>query len=233
MNFVDRYWEWRRRRALGASLRAPERARELALVAEVLVERRGVSRRPGEREQALPVGEATAAPAHPGGAPSERRAKAETHKTARSPGRDAPGRPTILAAIDGRRSSAEVGWHAVRLAEGLRAKLFVLSFINVAPASRMGVYRSLALAELERDSEDMAKQTKELAEKSGVECEVRRALDPRPSRAIAAAAEEVGAYCVVIGSPGTSVVDRLLDRALGGAHGKVLRRARCPVLSVR
>jgi nucleotide-binding universal stress UspA family protein len=121
----------------------------------------------------------------------------------------------------------------VRLAEGLGAKLFVLSFISVAPASRTSVYRRLALAELKRDSDDMAKQTKELAEKSGVECEVRRALDPRPSRAIVAAAEGVGAYCVVIGSSGASVVDQLLDRALGGVHEKVIRRARCPVLSVR
>ncbi len=233
MSFVDRYWEWRRWRAFEASLRASEHARERALVADVLMDRRGISRRPGDREQALPVGEAAAAPAHPDGVPSKRRAKAQTHKTVLSPDRDAPGRPTILATIDGTRSSAEVGRHAVRLAEGLGANLFVLSFISVAPASRTGVYRRRALAELKRDSDDMAKQTKELAEKSGVECEVRRALDPRPSPAIVAAAEEVGAYCVVIGSSGASVVDRLLDRALGGVHEKVLRRARCPVLSVR
>ncbi len=230
MSFVDRYWEWRRRRALEASLRASEHARELALVADILMDRRGISRRPGDREQAPPVG---AAPAHPDGVSSSRRAKAQTHETTLSPDCDAPGRPTILAAVDGTRSSAEVGRHAVRLAEGLGAKLLVLSFISVAPASRTGVYRRLALAQLKRDSDDMAKQTKELAEESGVECEVRWALDPRPSRAIVAAAEEVGAYCVVIGSSGASVVDRLLDRALGGVHEKVLRRARCPVLSVR
>ncbi len=214
-------------------MRVRERARELALVAEVLAQHGGISRRLGDREWALPVGEAAAAPAHFDGAPSKRRAKTQTHEMALSPVRDAPGGPTILAAIDGTRSSAEVGRHAVRLAEGLRAKLFVLSFVNATPASRMGVYRGLALAELERDSEDMAKQTKELAEKSGVECEVRRALDPRPSRAIAAAAEEVGACCVVIGSPGASVVDRWLDRALRGVHEKLLRRARCLVLDVR
>ena len=34
-------------------------------------------------------------------------------------------------------------------------------------------------------------------------------------------------------SPGTSVVDRLFARAVGGTHDKVLRQARCPVLSVR
>ena len=234
MSFVDRYWEWRRWRALEASLRVSEHARELALVADILIDRRGISRRPGDRERGLRVGEAFGqAPAHPDGVPSKPRAKAQTHKTALSPDRDAPARPTVLAAIDGRRSSAEVGRHAVRLAEGLGANLFVLSFISVAPASRTGAYRRLALAELKRESEEMVKQTKELAEKSGVECEVRRALELRPSRAIVAAAEEVGAYCVVIGSSGASTVDRLLDRALGGVHEKVLRRARCPVLSVR
>jgi len=118
----------------------------------------------------------------------------------------------------------------VRLADGLGAKLLVLSFISVAPASRTGVYRRLAVAQLKRDSEDLTMQTKELAEKSGVECE---ALDPSPSRSIIAAAEEVDAYCIVIGLSGPSVVDHLLDRALGGVHEKVLRRARCPVLSVR
>ena len=233
MSFVDRYWEWRRGRALEASLRVSEHARELAPVADVLTNRRGISRRPGDREQGLPVGEAAAAPAYPDSVPSKPRVKSQTHKTALSPDRDAPARPTVLAAIDGTRSSAEVGRHAVRLAEGLGANLFVLGFISVAPASRAGVYRRLALAELKRDSDDMVRQTKELAEKSGVECAVRRALDPRLSRAMVAAAEEVRAYCVVIGSSGASVVDRLLDRALGGVHEKVLRRARCPVLSVR
>ena len=224
MSFVDRYWEWRRGRALEASLRASEHARERTLVADVLMDRHGISRRPGDREQKPPVGEADVAP-------SERRARVQAHKTARPPDRAA--RPTVLAAIDGTGSSAEVGRHAVRLAEGLGADLFVLSFIRVPPASRTGVYRRLALAELKRDSEDMVEQTKELAEASGVECEVRRALDPRPARAIVAAAEELRAYCVVIGSSGASVVDRLLDRALGRAHEKVLRRAKCPVLSVR
>ncbi len=205
----------------------------MALDADALTNPRGISRRPGDREQGLPVGEGTAVPAHSVDTPSIPRVKSQTHKTALSPDRDAPARPTVLAAIDGTRSSAQVGRHAVRLAEGLGANLFVLSYISVAPASRAGVYRRLALAELRRDGDDMVRQTKELAEKSGVECAVRRALDPRPSRAVVAAAEEVRAYCVVIGSSGASVVDRLLDRALGGVHEKVLRRARCPVLSVR
>ena len=233
MSFVDRYWEWRRRRALWASLWASEHPRDLALVADGLTDHRANTRRPGDRERTPPVGEAAAAPARPDDVPSNRRARAQTHKTALPPDRDAPARPTVLAAIDGTKSSAKVGRHAVRLADGLDARLFVLSFISVAPASRAGAHRRLAVAQLRRDSDYLAKQTEELAEKSGVECAVRRALDPCPSRAIVAAAEEVGAYCVVIGSSGASAVDRLLDRALGGVHEKVLRRAGCPVLSVR
>ncbi len=246
MSFVDRYWEWRRQRALGASLRSGEHARELALVAELLMERRGISRHWADREQVLPVGQVPAASDRSGhgwsratrkssrtfeqecsGESSVRRTGGNERSIA-----NGSGYSTILAAIDGTRPSAEVGVHAVRLAESLRAKLIVLSFINVRPASRMGVYRSLALAEIERDSQDRAWQARKLAERSGVECEVRYTRDPHPSRAIVAAAEEVRAGCLVIGSPGASWVDHLLHMAVGGVYGKVLRRARCPVLSV-
>ncbi len=231
MSLIDEYGEWRRRRAFEASLRGRELARELALVAEILMERRGVGRRPRERKHESSVGESPEA-YEPSGSP---RATRESHRNPRgeSSERARSGSPVILAAIDGTSSSNEVGAHAVRLAQSLRAKLFVLSFINARLASRAGIRRSLALAELERDSREAAQRTKELAEKSGVECGVRRVLNPRPSRAIVAAAEEVGAEFVVIGSPGASWVDRLLDRAIGGAYEKVLREARCPVLSVR
>ena len=246
MSFVDRYWEWRRRRALGTSLRSGNHARELMLVAELLMERRGVSGRRADREQVLPVDQVPVASDRSGHGWS--RATRESPRTfeqewsgessvQRTEGDEksiANGSrySKILVAIDGMGPSAQVGVHAVRLAESLRAKLIVLSFINVRPASRMGVYRGLALAEIERDSRDRAWQARKLAEKSGVECEVRYTRDPHPSRAIVAAAEEVRAGCLVIGSPGASWVDHLLDVAVGGVYGKVLRRARCPVLSV-
>jgi nucleotide-binding universal stress UspA family protein len=218
MNFVDRYWEWRRRRALGASLRSGEYVRELALVAELLMERRGVSRRRVAREQVLPICQVPAASdrsGHVGPRATRKSPRAYEQEcsgefSVRRTGGDersiANGSrySTILAAIDGTRPSAEVGVHAVRLADSVRAKLIVLSFINVQPASRMGVYRSLALAEIQRDSQDRAWQARKLAERSGVECEVRYARDPHPSRAIVAAAEEVRAGCLVIGSPGAS-----------------------------
>lgn len=249
MTFVDRYWEWKRR----CALRAEERTRELALVVDALMERRGFSRRPAyQDEQAPPADETAAMLAHPDLAPSAktgetprdsarsgpdarptRRVDGEAPETSDDRERHGRGRPVILAAIDGTRSSAAVAEHALRLAGDLRAKLSVLSFINVRLASRMGVYRTLALAELERDSRTMAIQTRELAEKRGVECEVRWSRDPHPSRAVVVAAEEVGAECVVIGSPGASVVEHALDRAVGGAYGKVLREAKCPVLSIR
>lgn len=231
MSLIDEYGEWRRRRAFEASLRGRELARELALVAEILMERRGVGRRPRERKHESSVGKSPEA-YEPSGSP---RATRESHRNPRgeSSERARSGSPVILAAIDGTIPSAEAGRHAVRLARGLGAKLLVLHFINVEPTRRMGAYRILALAEMEHDSREVAEQTRKMAEESGVECEARRGRGPRPSRAIVAVAEEVGAYCVVIGSPGASWMDRLLDRAIGGAYEKVLREARCPVLSVR
>ncbi len=244
MTFVDRYWEWRRRRALGASLRSGEHTRELALVAELLMERRGIARRRADREQVPPVGQVPAASDRSwhGWSRANRARTFEQECSGESSAQRTGGNErsiangsrysTVLAAIDGARPSAEVGVHAVRLAGSLQARLIVLSFINLRPASRMGIYRSLALAEIERDSQDRAWQARKLAERSGVECEVRYARDPHPSRAIVAAAEEVRAGCLVIGSPGASWVDHLLDMAVGGVYGKVLRRAGCPVLSV-
>ena len=256
MTFMDRYWEWRWRRALKAALRSRERAREPALVFEVLMERRGVSRRPGYREQAPPTGDATVAAArseHRAGfgllpATSRSPRTFEQDGSDRSPerrteageqiGATNSGYSTILAAIDGSRSSAEAGGHAVRLAEDLRAELFVLGFINAnlvarARTHRARTYRPMALAELERESRSVSRQVEELAAERGVSCRGGFALSRRPSQAIVEAAEEVGANCIVIGSPGTSAVDRLLARAIGGVYGKVLREAKCPVLSVR
>lgn len=165
MSFVDRYWEWRRRRALEAPLGSQERARELALVAEVVMEHRGVTGRPQGREQEPPADQSPAASELSGPAPS-RATRNGLRKSWKTPvrwtggdgqtGANGPGYSAVLAAIDGTSSSAEVGRHAVRLAENLGAKLFVLSFVNARPASRTGVYRSLALAELERDSREAA-----------------------------------------------------------------------------
>jgi nucleotide-binding universal stress UspA family protein len=164
---------------------------------------------------------------------SVQRTEWKTQRIAGVPGRDTSGYSTILVAIDGSESSAQAGRHAVDLAKSLQAVLVVFSVINVELAPRTGIHRILALAELERDSWVVARQTKELADESGVECEGWSAWDPRPSRAIVGAAEEVKADCIVIGSPGTSAVDRLFARAVGGTHDKVIRQARCPVLSVR
>lgn len=240
MSFVDRYWEWKRRCALRASLRSQERTRELELVAKVIMERRGVNG-PSFEGQAPPVYRSPAAFER-----SARKARQRVLLGKECPG-DSPshqtggheqleangsGYSTILVAVDGTSPATEVGAHAVRLAQSLGAKLFALGFVNVRMTSRMGVYRFRALAELERESREAARQTEEIAQKSGVECEVRRALDPHPSRAIVAAAEEVGADCIMIGSPSASVVEHALDRVLGGVYGKVLREAGCPVLSI-
>ncbi len=217
MTLVDRYWEWKRRRAM----RAQDRANARAALVGALMERRCVWRCPDRRDQKPPVGESDAASAqrdhgssrgvregplslkHAGSDQSSaQQTEWETQKTADVPGRDTSGYSTILVAIDGSKSSAQAGRHAVDLAKSLQAVLVVLSVINVELALRTGIHRTLALAELERDSWVVARQTKELADESGVECEGWSAWDPRPSWAVAGVAEEVKADCIVIGSPG-------------------------------
>ena len=234
-------------------MRAQDRAIARAALVDALMARRGVSRCRDGREQKPPVGKSGAASARcdhdsswrvreglqgfgqigPDRSSSVQRVKGEMQGMADTPGHDTSGYSTILVAIDGSKSSAEAGRRAVELAKSLQAALVVLSVINVELAFRTGIYRTLALAELERESWVVAKQIKELADESGVECEGWSAWDPRPSAAIVGAAEEVKADCIVIGSAGTSAVDRLFARAVGGTHDKVLRQARCPVLSVR
>lgn len=231
MSLVDRYWEWRRRRALGASLKAPEpreRARELALVADVVTEHRGNGRSPEERERAPGPAQSSPPQKRPRGASPMRRIG-----VVEQTGENGTGYSVVLAALDGSRHSRQVGQHAVTLARSLGSRLILLSFINAKLASHMGIYRSLALTDLEAESEAMTSRTRQLAEESSVECEVRYAREPDPSHSILAVAEGIGAYCIVIGAPGPSLVDRALDRAVGGVYGKVLRQADRPVLSIR
>ncbi len=123
MMFIDRYWEWRRRRAL----KAEERAHGLALVLEVLMERRGVTRRPEGRERASPAGQSDKYPLQ---------WTEEDEQT----GANSPGYSTILVAVDGSEGSRRVGEHAVYLAEKLGARLFILGVVNKHLAFRGGIY---------------------------------------------------------------------------------------------
>ena len=141
----------------------------------------------------------------------------------------------LLIATDGSGPSLRVGEHAVYLAKSLDAELFVLRVVNKHLAFRSGLYYGRLMAELERESAAAACGIERMASESGVRHEGFVARG-RPWQVIVRAAEEVEADYIVMGPLRasalleTSLVDRMLT---GGACGRVLRRAHCPVLVVR
>lgn len=135
----------------------------------------------------------------------------------------------LLVAIDGSGNSLGVGEHAVRLARSLGAELFILAVVRMDWALRTGVHFRSAARELEWDSEFVVRQTEQLADDSRVRHECRLIRSCQPGRAITRTAEEIRASCIAIGSPGTSVLDRLLA---GGIYREVIKHAECPVLVV-
>lgn len=141
----------------------------------------------------------------------------------------------LLIAVDGSESSLRAGEHAVYLAQSLGTELLVLGVLNVDMdlVWRTGLRFSGVFNELEEETQTVLRIVCELAEKSGVSCEelsdggrAHRAV----AQAVAWAAEEYGADCVVIGSSDTS--DARGSVLAGGAYKKVLQEANCPVLSV-
>lgn len=201
---VDRYWEWKRRRALRDMERRYDLAASLERI-ESLREARSVSAAPFSR-------------------PKGGEAVAEDHNYAR-----------LLIVIDGSDPSLRAGEHAVYLAKSLDAELFVLRVVNKHLAFRSGLYYGRLMAELERKSAAAARDIERMASESGVRYEglVGRG---QPWQVIVRAAEEVEADCIFMGPPGASVLleTSVVDRALsGGACGRVLRHAHCPVLVVR
>lgn len=217
MMFIDRYWEWRHRRAL----KAEERAHGLALVLEVLMERRGVTRRPEERERASPAGQSDKYPLQ---------WTEEDEQT----GANSPGYSTILVAVDGSEGSRRVGEHAVYLAKKLGARLFILGVVNKHLAFRRGIHYGGIMTELQWESRVAVEGVKKMADKSGVAYEERLVLG-RPWEAIVEVAGEVWADCIVMGSLRTSLLlqTSLVDRTLtGGVQRRVIRHAGRPVLIV-
>jgi len=132
-------------------------------------------------------------------------------------------------AIDDRGDSLELGEHAVCLAKDLGAELFVLGVFDTHRASRARTrYACWAVSELDQECAVTARRVERLAEESGVQYSSEVVGSRRPGQTITDRADKVRADCVVVGSPGTSVMDRLLS----GTRREVLRCAGCPVLIV-
>ncbi len=140
----------------------------------------------------------------------------------------ASGFSRLLVAIDDRGDSLEVGEHAVCLAKDLGAELLVLGIFDTHLALRARTRYAWPVSELQQECAVTVRRVERLAEESRVQYGSEVVGSRRPGKTIVARADEVGADCIVVGSPGTSVVDRLLS----GTRREVLRGAGRPVLIV-
>jgi nucleotide-binding universal stress UspA family protein len=136
--------------------------------------------------------------------------------------------PAVLVATDGSEVSLRAAEYAARLAGGLGAKLFALYVVDEHLTYSSGVHYADFIERLSRDGRKATGEVRALAEKAGVEFEELIVLG-RPDRAIIAAAEELGANPIVVGSEGES---RLEHALLGSVSEEVLRHANRTVLVV-
>lgn len=153
----------------------------------------------------------------------------EENRPTRSAADGASGFSRLLVVVDDRGNSLEVGEHAARLAKDLGAELFVLGVFDTHGTLRARARYAAAVSELARDCAALVQRVERLAEENGVRYGSEVLGSRRPGQTITARAEEVRADCIVVGSPGTSIVDRLLA---GTRREVVLRRAGRPVLIV-
>ncbi len=136
--------------------------------------------------------------------------------------------PAVLVATDGSEVSQRAGEYAARLADGLGAKLFVLYVVDEHLAFHSGVHYGELVERFSEDGREATGEVRASAEKAGVECEELIVLG-RPDRAIIAAAEELGADPIVLGSEGKSRMEHTL---IGSVSEEVLRHANRTVLVV-
>lgn len=139
-----------------------------------------------------------------------------------------PDRPAVLVATDGSEASQRAGEYAARLADGLGAKLFALYVVDQHLAFHSGLHYGELVERLSEDGREATGEAQAQAEKAGVECEELIVLG-RPDQAIIAAAEELDADPIVLGSEGKSRMEHTL---LGSVSEEVLRHANRTVLVV-
>jgi nucleotide-binding universal stress UspA family protein len=202
---VDRYWEWKRRRAL----RALERRQDLAASLERLQSLRDAR---------------SVVSAVPSSGPKGGESVAEKRNYAR-----------LLVVTDGSGPSLKAGEHAVNLARNLGAELFVLRVVNMNLAFRSGLYYARFMAELEQESTVVARDIKRMASQSGVRHEGLVARGRPWQVIVRAAEEVEADCIVMGSLRASALLETsAVDRALtGGACRRVLGHAPCPVLVVR
>jgi nucleotide-binding universal stress UspA family protein len=135
----------------------------------------------------------------------------------------------ILVPTDGSECSFYAAGHAVYLAKECGAKIYALNAVNAPLAFHAGIHYAESKAEMERTGREAVLKIKKFCDENGVECKV-LIVEGRPMDCIIEVAENVKADCIVIGSIGTSALERAF---IGSVSESVLRHAKCPVLMVR
>ena len=136
----------------------------------------------------------------------------------------------ILCAVDFSAPSIKAVDYAISLAEHARARLLLLHVVDwfVPPTMRLGALDDVR-REWERES--LAQLRAIVPERTRRVCHVEERLGvDRPSHEIMRAAAETSADLIVLGVSGHGALDRAV---LGSATHDVIRRATCPVLTVR
>ncbi|CAJ35313.1 universal stress protein [Methanocella arvoryzae] len=135
----------------------------------------------------------------------------------------------LLVPTDGSDYSCKAAEHAAYLARSLGAKIYILNVVNVDLAFRSGIHYAEGMTELRQAGNEATGRIRQICEKYGVECE-EFILKGQPADTIVRVSREICASCIVIGSIGTSAIERVL---IGSTSEKVMRHAPCPVLLVR
>lgn len=133
----------------------------------------------------------------------------------------------VLVAVDGSEEAALAARRAGVLAGGLGAKLHVLSVGEYDVSS----YYTNTVEEGRRQAREVLdKQVRGIEEEEGAVVAETHVRVGRPAAEIVAAAEDIGAGLIVVGSHGLGGIKRAL---MGSVSDAVVRHADCPVMVVR
>ena len=135
---------------------------------------------------------------------------------------------SVLVATDGSEVSLRAGKYAVRLADGLGAKLFILYVVDEHLLFHSAIHYAEFVEMLSEEGREATGKVRALAEKEGVECE-ELIVFGRPEQTILSVAEEVRADPIILGAEGMS---RLEHAFIGSVSEEALRRANRTVLVV-
>ncbi|HEY6690801.1 MAG TPA: universal stress protein, partial [Rubrobacter sp.] len=135
---------------------------------------------------------------------------------------------SVLVATDGSEVSLRAGKYAVRLADGLGAKLFALYVVDEHLLFHSGIHYAEFVEMLSREGREATGKVRALAEEAGVECE-ELIVFGRPEQTILSVAEEVRADPIILGAEGMSGLEHAL---IGSVSEEALRRANRTVLVV-